>query len=284
MNFESKFAGQYYQLQGGEVYVLRGDGRFAYAGAYSSKIVLVQLTGYCRQGVDSMMYQTTQGGWISISDGWQNVGYSPIRQYTAKDAEYYVNKVIRNNARILENNLLCARFASKLSDDEQFRLYQLQYAVDSRNKRILDDGLCTQLKVSSPPGYARLDGYLNQFMQAYSSGAEIKGVGVVITTTAVIVISCIVIASLATAAYFAYKALAAESEKDVKYSDELTQTLISKLTPDEYEKLKAETAGIVTKSKLTSRFSGMFDLSKWLLIGTAVYVIYRSINERGTQR
>lgn len=284
MKFNSKYAGQYYTLQGGEVYVLRGDGSFAYAGANTASNIIVQLTGYYKQGASSVMYQTTQDGWIKLSDGWQNTGYAPIRQYTAKDAEYYVNQVIRNNAHILENNLFCARFASKLNDDEQFELYRLQSALQSRNERIVNDGLCTDIKVSSPPGYSKLDGYLNQFMQAYANGAEINCVGV-ISTTAIIVVSCIVVASLATAAYFAYRAFAAESEKDVKYSDELTKILLNKLTPEEYEQLKRETNGIVTKTRLSSRFTGAFDLLKWLLIGAAGYVVYRNIkNKKGTQQ
>lgn len=284
MKFNSKYAGQYYTLQGGEVYVLRGDGKFAYAGANTASNIIVQLTGYYKQGTSSIMYQTTQDGWIKLSDGWQNTGYAPIRQYTAKDAEYYVNQVIRNNAHILENNLFCARFASKLNDDEQYELYRLQSALQSRNERIVNDGLCTDIKVSSPPGYSKLDGYLNQFMQAYANGAEINGVGV-ISTTAIIVVSCIVVGSLATAAYFAYKAFAAESEKDVKYSDELTKTLLNKLTPEEYEQLKRETNGIVTKTRLSSRFSGAFGLLKWLLIGAAGYVVYRNIkNKKETQQ
>lgn len=284
MKFNSKYAGQYYQMQGGEVYTLRGDGKFAYAGANTASNIVVQLTGYYKQGASSVMYQTTQDGWIKLSDGWQNTGYAPMRQYTAKDAEYYVNQVIRNNAHILENNLFCARFASKLNDDEQYELYRLQTALQDRNERIVNDGLCTDIKVSSPPGYSKLDGYLNQFMQAYANGAEINGVGV-ISTTAIIVVSCIVVGSLATAAYFAYKAFAAESEKDVKYSDELTKTLLNKLTPEEYEQLKRETNGIVTKTRLSSRFSGAFGLLKWLLIGAAGYVVYRGIkNKKGTQQ
>lgn len=279
MKFNSKYAGQYYTLQGGEVYVLRGDGRFAYAGANTASNIIVQLTGYYKQGTSSIMYQTTQDGWINLSDGWQNTGYAPIRQYTAKDAEYYVNQVIRNNAHILENNLFCARFASKLNDDEQYELYRLQSALQSRNERIVNDGLCTNLKVSSPPGYSKLDGYLNQFMQAYANGAEINGVGV-ISTTAIIVVSCIVIASLATAAYFAYKAFAAESEKDVKYSDELTKTLLNKLTPEEYEQLKRETNGIVTKTRLSSRFSGAFGLLKWGAVIAGGLLVYKYIKDK----
>ena len=279
MKFNSKYAGQYYTLQGGEVYVLRGDGRFAYAGANTASNIIVQLTGYYKQGTSSVMYQTTQDGWIKLSDGWQNTGYAPIRQYTAKDAEYYVNQVIRNNAHILENNLFCARFASKLNDDEQYELYRLQSALQSRNERIVNDGLCTDIKVSSPPGYSKLDGYLNQFMQAYANGAEINGVGV-ISTTAIIVVSCIVVGSLATAAYFAYKAFAAESEKDVKYSDELTKTLLNKLTPEEYEQLMRETNGIVTKTRLSSRFSGAFGLLKWGAVIAGGLLVYKYIKDK----
>lgn len=279
MKFNSKYAGQYYTLQGGEVYVLRGDGRFAYAGANTASNIIVQLTGYYKQGTSSVMYQTTQDGWITLSDGWQNTGYAPIRQYTAKDAEYYVNQVIRNNAHILENNLFCARFASKLNDDEQYELYRLQSALQARNERIVNDGLCADIKVSSPPGYSKLDGYLNQFMQAYANGAEINGVGV-ISTTAIIVVSCIVVASLATAAYFAYKAFAAESEKDVKYSDELTKTLLNKLTPEEYAQLKQETQGIVTKTRLSSRFSGAFGLLKWGAVIAGGLLVYKYIKDK----
>lgn len=279
MKFNSKYAGQYYTLQGGEVYVLRGDCRFAYAGANTASNIIVQLTGYYKQGTSSIMYQTTQDGWINLSDGWQNTGYAPIRQYTAKDAEYYVNQVIRNNAHILENNLFCARFASKLNDDEQYELYRLQSALQARNERIVNDGLCTDIKVSSPPGYSKLDGYLNQFMQAYANGAEINGVGV-ISTTAIIVVSCIVVASLATAAYFAYKAFAAESEKDVKFSDELTKTLLNKLTPEEYEQLKRETNGIVTKTRLSSRFSGAFGLLKWGAVIAGGLLVYKYIKDK----
>lgn len=279
MNFNSKYAGQYYTLQGGEVYVLRGDGRFAYAGANTASNIIVQLTGYYKQGTSSIMYQTTQDGWIKLSDGWQNTGYAPIRQYTAKDAEYYVNQVIRNNAHILENNLFCARFANKLNDDEQYELYRLQSALQSRNERIVNDGFCTDIKVSSPPGYSKLDGYLNQFMQAYANSAEINGVGV-ISTTAIIVVSCIVVGSLATAAYFAYKAFAAESEKDVKYSDELTKTLLNKLTPEEYEQLMRETNGIVTKTRLSSRFSGAFGLLKWGAVIAGGLLVYKYIKDK----
>lgn len=287
MKFNSKYAGQYYQMQGGEVYTLRGDGRFAYAGASIENVIAVQLTGYYLIGANGQaMYQTTTDGWIELSSGWQNTGYSPIRQYTAKDAEYYVNEVIKNNARILENNLLCAAFANKLTEDEQTTLYLLQTRLQSRNQRILDDGLCTDIKVSTPPGYSLLENSLSSFMNAYATGAPITGgIGLVVSTTVVIVVSCVVVASLATAAYFAYKAFAAESKKDVQYSDELTKTLLNKLTPEEYSQLKNETQGIVTKTRISSRFGGAFGLIKWVAViagGLIAYKYYK--DKKGSQQ
>lgn len=276
MKYSSKYTGQYYQLQGGQVYVLRADGRFAYAGAESGAGVMVQLTGYYY--ANEGMYQTTSGGWIRMADGWKNTGYSPIRLYTQKDAQYYVNKIIKANAKILENNLFCARFASKLTEEQQFVLYGLQTRLDNRNKKLLDDGLCEDQKVSTPPGYGMLANDLSTFMQAYSSGAEI---GAVVSVGTIVVVA-VVIASLATAAYFAYKYLASEAEKDLKFSEELTKTLMAKLTPEEYEQLKRETQGIVTKSKLLGKFGGAMSALKWGLIAAAGILVYNGIkNKKG---
>lgn len=275
MNYNSKYVGQFYQLNGGDIYTLRGDGRFAYTSAGDEGNVMVQLTGFYRTGADgSAMYQTTSGGWIRMADGWKNTGYSPIRQYSQKDAQYYVNKVTKANATIYENNLVCSRFASKLTDEQQFLLYSLQTRLESRNQQLLNDGLCSNQKVASPPGYSLLSNNLSAFMQSYSSGASISGIG---SITATIVVVAVVIASLATAAYFAYKYMASEAEKDVQYSDELTQVLLKKLTPEEYEQLKRETQGIVTKSKLTAKFGSALSFLKWGLVAVAGVVVYKSI-------
>lgn len=277
MNFNQSYSGQYYQLHGGEVYVLRGDGRFAYAGANTNGIISVQLTGYYRKGSDNNnMYQTTGGGWIKMADGWQNTGYAPIRLYSSKDAQYYVDKIIKANAQILQNNLFCARFASKLTEEEQYQLYSLQSRLEGRNNKLQNDGLCSDLKVSTPPGYSLLDNSLSHFMNAYANGIPIGAVFSIST----IIISAVVIASLATAAYFAYKYLASEAEKDVKYSEELTKTLMDKLTPEEYQQLLEETQGIVTKAKLNSQFQGGLGVIKWGLLAVAGVAIYKAFKNR----
>jgi hypothetical protein len=68
--------------------------------------------------------------------------------------------------------------------------------------------------------------------------------------------------------------MASEAEKDVKYSEELTKVLMERLTPEEYEQLMEETQGIVTKSRLLSKFGGSFAVLKWGLLAAAGYVVY----------
>lgn len=271
IQFNSKYSGQYYQLQGGEVYSRTSEGVFKYASAVTNSLMSVQLTGYFEvSNLGNTMYQTVGGGWINLSHGWKYQAYAPIRMYSAKDAQYYVNKVIKANAAIFENNLFCARYADKLSDQEKDLLFELQTRLDIRNTELLKDGLCTDQKVSSPPGYSAWYGYLQSFMTNAISGA-----------TATIVVMAIVVASLASAVYFAYKYMASEAEKDLKYSDELTKVLMERLTPEEYEQLMEETQGIVTKSKLIAKFGGALSALKWGLIAAAGYVLYQAFNKKG---
>lgn len=275
--FNSKYAGQYYQATNGEVFTRTSDGVFKYTGVYSGSVVVQQLTGYYEVSrIGNTMYQTTSGGWINLNSGWNYQAYAPIRMYSAKDAQYYVNLLIKNNARILENNLLCARFADKLNQSERDTLRNLQSRLDGRNQELLNNGLVAEQKVSSPPGYADLNGYLQSFM------SSVDGVGVVISTSTLVVVA-IVVASLATAAYFAFRALYAESADDVKYSDELTKALLEKLTPEEYQQLMKETRGIVTKSKLNAKFGGALSILKWGLLAASGLLVYNYFRKGNKQ-
>lgn len=212
----------------------------------------VTLTGWaCIRTGKNTMYQTTTGEYIDLNEGWSLAGNATL--YSQSQAQSLVNKIIRNNARILENNLICARFAHKLTSAQQKQLYNLQARLNSRNEELLNGGLVTPKTQASPEGYAELQSYLDSFM---SRG----GVG---SLTVAIVISAIVVASLATAAYFCYRYYASESEQDVKFSDELTKTLTSKLTEEEYEQLLSETRGIVTKAKIRQRFKSS---TRWLIV------------------
>jgi len=268
MTFGANIAGKIVQATGGLVYSYNKYGKLAATTAAGSTVT-VTLTGWSwlPDGSSSALLQTTSGGWIDPNEGWQTIGQ---KEYSARDAQYYVNQVIRNNKTILENNLVCARFAYKLTATEKQTLYDLQTRLQERNNSLLNDGLVQVDETSYPAGYADLADSLSSFMAT-------GGVGLVLTTGAVIVISAIVLASLGTAAYFAFKYMASESEKDVKFSKELTRTLTTKLTAEEYQQLKEETAGIVTRAKLVSSISTIGTVGKVVLIGTAGYLIYSYI-------
>lgn len=266
MTFDAKYAGHVYGMVNGEVYVLRQDGRFAYAGAYDGRMVTVTLTGYCATSTSGNIgYQTIGGGYIFLKDGWQDMGMAAIMQYSQSQAQALVNKIINNNKVIIQNNILCARFADKLTADEKQQLYDLQTSLQERNAAIQAQGVCTNIQTSYPQGYVYLQSYLDTFM---ASG------GVGISTAVIIIISAVVIASLSTAAYFAYKSYADQSEKDVKYSKELTQILTSRLTEEEYKQLLAETKGIVTKARIKQTLSTTSNIIWIGLAAVGGYFIY----------
>ena len=266
MTFNKSRAGQILQMVNGEVWTLTADG-FTYTGAYidSGAYAKVTLTGWSTPGNNGVTFwQTASGGWIILADGWQSVGYSTA--YSARSAQSYVDEIIKNNQLILQNNLVCARFANKLTSAQLAQLRGLQSRLNNRNKSLMEDGLVSVQDTSYPRGYADLANALNEVM---ATGGT-YGIGVVVSTTVIIVVSAVVVASLATAAYFAYKAFAAESRDDVKFSKELTKTLTSKLTPEEWQQLQDETQGIVTKTRVKQTISNLGSLGSFLLTGGIV--------------
>ena len=280
MNFNKNISGSIYVAYGenATIYTMNSDGSFGGWGGSTNLSVTkeeVCLTGWqtisTRSG--ATMQQTTDGKWIDIDDGWYDTGY--MMEYPAEDAQQYINKVIENNKHILQNNLVCARFSHHLTSAEKQRLYNLQTRLNLRNQSLLSDGMVAKVETSQPAGFAELESNLQTFMQNYAAG-----VGVVLTTTAVIVIVAVVAASLATAAYFAYKAFAAESDADVRYSDELTRTLMGKLTEEEYKQLMNETKGIVTKARLKSLVGGSTTTIKLVLLAVAGIAVAYAIRKK----
>ncbi len=211
------------------------------------------------------LLQTTGNLWIlcdtqGTSDWLLTENSTKISGKSQSQAQAFVNTIISNNRHILSNNLLCARFADRLTKKEQTTLYNLQYRLQERNSSLQNDSLVTNQHTGTPAGYKELQSYLSAFMNGEKIG---------VVWSAVIIISAVVIASLSTAAWFAYKYYAAQSEDDVKYSDELTKTLLSKLTEEEYNQLMAETKGIVTKATIKARLGS--NISKY--IGLAALVV-----------
>lgn len=271
-NFNSIYAGRYYSMPGGEVYSLNASGQMAYAGVATSSNVVVLLTGYTyTTSRGTVMYATADGCYIDLSDGWV---WAKSVTYSRTDAQKQVDTIIRNNKKILEHNILCARFADKLSTSERQTLYDLQTRLVARNEALQDQELLTGIETSFPVGYVELQDYMTKFM---SSG------GVGLATWVVVVVAATVVASTATAAYIWYKSYAAESERDVKFSEELTRTLTSKLTEEEYQQLLNETKGVVTKARVKQSLRNYSKLLGYTMIGVGAYMLFNFIQGRKQQ-
>lgn len=235
----------------------------------------VYLTGYY-YFVDGLINaQTTSGLYLINPDGnsWQFTANAvSIPSHSDRSAQALVNEIIENNKIILCNNLFCARFASRLTEEERDRVRALQERLQARNEALQAEGLIRQdsIEQNYPSGYAELSEYLDKLMAG-------EAVGVAISTIAWIVVACVVLAGAGTAVYYTYKRLAEESERDVEFSKELNEILMAKLTPEEYAQLKNETAGIVTKARLRQLFVNYKNILIWAVIAFAGYSAYMMI-------
>lgn len=257
------------------VYSLRPDG--VLAGTYvqlgnNTSYYQVGLTGYyITSAKGNQAYQTIDGNYIILSEGWEKVGTMAIMQYSQSQAQALVNTIIKNNQIIICNNLLCARYANKLTSQQQQQVRDLQNRLQERNIALQSGGLTTNIQTSYPQGYNELAPYLDKLMNKESIG---------VATWVIVVIAATVVAALSTAAYFAYKSLAAQSEQDVKFSKQLTATLTSKLTDAEYQQLLGETKGIVTKARIKQLISTYSSWLAYAAIGVGIYFVYRAIKNR----
>ena len=259
MTFNVTYKGKVMQATNAAVYTLRADGKFAgtYTEGMTTRVVLTGYSAVSPKG--NTHYQTTGGGWIYLPDGWEQVGTVAINAYSQKQAQALVNKIIRNNIQVLQNNLVCARYADKFTQEQQQQIRDLQTRLQARNDALQAGGLLKDVQASYPSGYAELSPYMDALMSGESVG---------VAMWVVVVIAATVVAATATAAYFAYKAFADESERDVKYSKELTRVLQSKLTEEEYQQLLNETKEIVTKARIKQAV-GSYGVAAALVIALA---------------
>lgn len=260
--FNKTNAGFAYSNRGGITYTLRSDGKFAGVGVDYEPMTVVLNGWYITRDNGNNMYQTINGEYIDLKEGWKRTQQAVT--YSAKSAQQLVNDIIESDKAIIANNLLCARFSNKLSTAERKRLYELQTRLQERENALNEDGLVTVTETSYPKGYADLAPYLQKFM--------LNG-GVGVATIVIVIVAATVVASLSTAAYFAYKYFADEAKQDVKYSKELTEILRSKLTDQEYQQLLSETGGIVTKARIKKSISNYSSILTAALIAAGAIFI-----------
>ena len=236
----------------------------------------VILTGFFYSYDNIYYYQTTNGVWAivdmnNMTGDWSLSGRESVSTYSQTQAQYLVNKIIKNNYAILCNNLICARYANRLTSEERQLVRDLQERLQARNSALQAEGLVDNIQTATPAGYAELSGSLDALMADERIG---------IATWVVVVIACAVIAATATAAYYAYRSLADESEQDIKYSKDLLRVLTSKLTEEEYQQLLNETKGIVTKAKIKQAIGSYGNVLKLAAFAVAGYVGYKFIKQK----
>ena len=218
--------------------------------------------------------QTTDGYYLQVESGYSDWDFSTgswinmPQTKTQAQAQAVVQKIVDNDQIIMSNNLFCARFADKLTAAERNQVRELQRRLIVRQEALRKDGFVSNIQLGKMEGYSEYEDYLEKLMNSTN------GIGVVVSAWIIVVLSCLVIAALSTAAYYAYKAYSNESEQDVKFSKELTETLMAKLTPEEYEQLKEETKGIVTKSRIKASLSTIWNTSKIAFVAGAIIIGY----------
>lgn len=269
MGYEAQYKGVVMRGVDLPIYSYWADGNMRSAYPTTGAAQYVKLTGYTQISKrGNLHYQTTDGYFIYLPDGWTEYTQVNLPNYSQSQAQALVNKIIKNNISITQNNLVCARYASRFSQEQQQMIRDLQNRVVARENALKNEGLCTDIQKSYPRGYVELEPYLAALMNGQAIG---------LATWAICVIAASVVLVTSTAAYFAYRAFANESDNDVKYSKELTKALTDKLTEEEYQQLLNETKGIVTKSRLKQAISSYGNIAKWALFGIAGFAIYKVI-------
>lgn len=244
-------------------------------GMQYSGSVLFTLTGWAWMDGDILYLETLEqpNTYIQLTQDnttWEYLGASN-KTVTVSQAQDIINGIIRNNQYILNNNLLCARFANKLTKQQRQTLYNLQYRLEQRNEALKNDELLINQQEGYPEGYSEFSSELESFMKNPNVGV------VTLSATGIIFISAVVVGALSTAAYFAYQAYFRESEQDVRYSRELTESLKNKLTEAEYQQLLEETAGLLTRQKISQQIASLGgNLKNILLIGLGLLIALRS--------
>lgn len=231
---------------------------------------VVTLTGW-QDG--EKLYIVEYPGYYIWKNDWALISNSA--SVSPSQAQDEINKLIQNNQIIFENNLLMARFANVLSISEKNTLYSLQKRLEQRDNMLREADVFTQMQEAKIMGYSNYENYLNNFMSSYNSG-----VGLVISTTTAIIVGAVIVASLSTAAYFAFKAAYEESVQDVKLSKKLLQTLAKyNISEEDMAIIEQETQGIVTKAVFMQKIkTTLGNYKNIILLGALGYIGYELYN------
>lgn len=232
---------------------------------------IVTLTGW----YDQLRYYIVEypGYYVSIDD-WDIVAQPTPK--TQKQAQSLINALLKNNQYIFENNLLLARFANRLNLSEKNTLYGLQKRLEERDNMLREADVFSSLGEARIMGYSNYQSYLDEFMSSHNTG-----VGLVLTTMQAILVAVVVIGSLSTAAYFAFKAAYEESKQDVELSRKMLKIFEKyQMTEEDIATIQQETQGIVTKRVLMEKINNWLGNTKMLIIGGLAVLLGYNIYQK----
>lgn len=241
----------------GEAVIQNGNGGFPVDAG-----TVVTLTGWYFFIQDYTCYYIVEypGYYINI-ESWSVTG--TIQAKTQAQAQSLINELLKNNQYIFENNLLLARYANRLNLSEKNTLYGLQKRLEQRDNMLREADVFSEMQEARIMGYSNYESYLNQFMRSHK-----QSVGLVISTTTAIMVGVVVIGSLATAAYYAFKAAYEESKQDVELSRKMLQIFEKyQMSEEDIAIIQQETQGIVTKRVLMEKINNWLGNSKMLIVG-----------------
>lgn len=223
---------------------------------------VVTLTGWYFFIQDYTCYYIVEypGYYINI-ESWSVTG--TIQAKTQAQAQSLINELLKNNQYIFENNLLLARYANRLNLSEKNTLYGLQKRLEQRDNMLRESDVFSEMQEARIIGYSNYESYLNQFMRSHK-----QGVGIAATTLMAIIVGVAVVSSLATAAYYAFKAAYEESKQDVELSRKMLQIFEKyQMSEEDIAIIQQETQGIVTKRVLMEKINNWLGNSKMLIVG-----------------
>lgn len=257
-------------------YTLRDDGKFAGIGitvSFASIRTTCTLTGYYVERTAGKVCLSDKGYWILLSEWTPTGSVGVVSERTDADAQKLINEIISNDIRILQNNLICARFSNYLTNKEKEKLVFLQHQLQNRDKKLKNSNFFTSVKTNYPKGLSDYAPYLEQLEQDDKDGK----LGVAVSTIVMIVTAVAAIAGIGTIIYYNYIAIYNESGLDVEYSEKLLAKLKEKLTEEEFQQLEKETKGMITKAYFKGTGSGVTGLVKWSLIAVGGFFIYKTV-------
>ncbi|MFT3753685.1 MAG: hypothetical protein QM800_12705 [Paludibacter sp.] len=237
------------------------------------------LTGYwtTENGVNWAQVEFENDIFSEYTNSYIHFGYIDMAQYRIytfgqkSGVGSMIDQLINNNKAIYENNLLCAavlKIKGGNVDQEQKKvLYALQTRLNARNEKIAGSTFLESKRTATPTTFNKYTTDLQEFMNN-------PGIGIA-PVVAAIVVYVVVPVLLSAIIYLIFRETHKESTNNVVYSKKLTNVLLSKLTPEEYEQLLAENQENADRIKKAASGGSLIATAKYLAIG---YLGFRVID------